>query len=125
MYNKMQNTQTVLVVEDDASIGELITEFLNDEGYQTKVCLTGQTALVELNRNNYAVVLLDMQLPDMTGNDVLLQILKQAIKTPVIAVSANTTYLEHRERVQAIVNKPFDLFELLDAIERVILQTNS
>jgi DNA-binding response OmpR family regulator len=121
----MHNTQTVLVVEDDASIGEVITDFLNDEGYQIKVCSTGQTALVELSRNNYAVVLLDMQLPDMTGNDVLLQMSKQAIKTPVIAVSADTTYLEYRERVQAIVNKPFDLLELLDAIERVILQTNS
>jgi DNA-binding response OmpR family regulator len=125
MYNKMHNTQTVLVVEDDASIGEVITDFLNDEGYQIKVCSTGRTALVELNRNNYAVVLLDMQLPDMTGNDVLLQMSKQAIKTPVIAVSADTTYLEYRERVQAIVNKPFDLLELLDTIEQVILQTKS
>jgi DNA-binding response OmpR family regulator len=122
MQYMMHNTQTIQVVEDNASIDEVITEFLNDKGYQTKVCSTGQTALMELSRNNYAVVLLDMQLPDISGNDVLLQMLKQAIETPVIIVSANPTCLRYRAQVQAIVKKPFDLFEPLDTIQRVILQ---
>jgi CheY-like chemotaxis protein len=66
-------------------------------------------------------MLLDMGLPDMTGNDVLAQLMSQANLTPVIVVSANANQLRYRDRVQAIVHKPFDLFRMLEVVQQVIV----
>jgi DNA-binding response OmpR family regulator len=110
----------ILLVEDDESISELLTDFLSEEGYRTTVCSTGQKALIELSTNNYAVMILDMHLLDMTANEMLVHMLEQAIKTPVILVSADATALKYGEQVQAIVPKPFNLFNLLNTLQRII-----
>jgi DNA-binding response OmpR family regulator len=114
----MLNTQKILIVEDDPSINDLLSDFLSDEGYQVTPRSNGRAALAELQKDSYDLMLLDMGLPDMTGNDVLQQMMKQALETPVIVVSANANQLQFREKVQAVVNKPFDLGQLLDAIQR-------
>lgn len=114
----MLNTQKILIVEDDPSINDLLSDFLSDEGYMVTPRMNGRAALAELENDSYDLMLLDMGLPDMTGNDVLVQMMQQALETPVIVVSANANQLQYREQVQAVVNKPFDLGQLLDAIQR-------
>jgi DNA-binding response OmpR family regulator len=118
----MLNTQKILLVEDDAGISELLTDFLIEEGYEVITRSSGGTALSELAKNRYDVVLLDMGLPDMTGNDVLAQLVSQANSTPVILVSANANQLRYRDRVKAVVHKPFNLFGLLEVIEQVLVK---
>jgi DNA-binding response OmpR family regulator len=110
-----------LVVEDDTYITDLLTEFLNEKGYEVIGCSRGQTALLKVQQSDYAVILLNMRLPDISGNEVLVEIRKRAVKIPVIIVSANLDLLQHREHVQAVVGKPFSLYALLDIIERVLL----
>jgi DNA-binding response OmpR family regulator len=118
----MVNTQKILLVEDDLDISELLIDFLSDEGYEVTTHSSGGTALLELAKNRYDVVLLDMGLPDMTGNDVLAELIRQAEPTPVILVSANANQLRYRERVQAVVHKPFDLFGLLEVVQQVLVK---
>jgi two-component system, OmpR family, KDP operon response regulator KdpE len=117
----MVNSQKILLVEDDPGIIELLSDFLIDEGYEVTTRSSGGAALLELASNSYAVMLLDMGLPDMTGNDVLAQLVSQVNPTPVIVVSANANQLRYRDRVQAVVHKPFDLFGLLEVIEQVLV----
>jgi DNA-binding response OmpR family regulator len=114
----MLNTQKILIVEDDPSINDLLSDFLSDEGYHVTPRSNGQAALAELQNDSYDLMLLDMGLPDMTGNDVLVHMMQQALETPVIVVSANANQLQYRDYVHAVVNKPFDLMQLLAAIER-------
>jgi DNA-binding response OmpR family regulator len=118
----MLNSQKILVVEDDLAISEFVSEFLSEEGYEVTTRSSGGAALSELAKNSYAVMLLDMGLPDMTGNDVLAQLVSQANPTPVIVVSANANQLRYRDRVQAVVPKPFNLVGLLDVIEQVLVK---
>lgn len=118
----MLNTQKILLVEDDAGISDLLTDFLSEEGYVVITRSSGGAALLELAKNKYDVMLLDMGLPDMTGNDVLAELVRQAEPTPVILVSANANQLRYRERVQAVVHKPFNLFGLLEVIQQVIVK---
>jgi two-component system, OmpR family, response regulator Irr len=118
----MLNSQKILVVEDNLVISELLSDFLMEEGYEVTTRSNGKTALSELASNNYDVMLLDMGLPDMTGNDVLAQLMSQANPTPVIVVSANANQLRYRERVQAVVHKPFNLVGLLEVIQQVLVK---
>jgi DNA-binding response OmpR family regulator len=117
----MVNSQKILLVEDDPTISELLSDFLVEEGYEVIMRSTGQAALLELAKSSYAVMLLDMGLPDMTGNEILAQLVRQANPTPVILVSANANQLRYRERVQAVVHKPFDIFGLLEVVQQVIV----
>jgi DNA-binding response OmpR family regulator len=117
----MINTQKILLVEDDPTISDLLSDFLIDEGYEVTTRSSGGAALLELAKNSYAVMLLDMGLPDMTGNDVLAHLVSRVNPTPVILVSANANQLRYRERVQAVVPKPFDLFGLLEVVQQVIV----
>jgi DNA-binding response OmpR family regulator len=117
----MSNLTKILLVEDDADLTDLLTYFLNENGYEVTGCSRGQAALLMLQQSEYDVILLNMKLPDISGNEVLVEISKQEVKTPVIIVSGNTDLLQQRERVQAVVSKPFDLYRLLDIIERALL----
>jgi two-component system, OmpR family, response regulator len=118
----MLNSQKILLVEDNLAISELISEFLSEEGYEVTTRSSGGAALLELAKNRYDVMLLDMGLPDMTGNDVLAQLVLEINPTPVILVSANANQLGYRDRVQAVVHKPFNLVGLLDVIEQVLVK---
>jgi DNA-binding response OmpR family regulator len=118
----MPNIQKILVVEDNLAISEFVSEFLSEEGYEVTTRSRGGAALLELTKNRYDVMLLDMGLPDMTGNDVLAQLVSQANPIPVIVVSANANQLRYRGRVQAVVHKPFNLVGLLEVIQQVLVK---
>jgi DNA-binding response OmpR family regulator len=61
---------TILLVEDDDTIGRHLTNGLGTHGYPTTWCRTGSAALVEAREKDYQVVLLDLGLPDLDGLDV-------------------------------------------------------
>jgi DNA-binding response OmpR family regulator len=61
------NTKRVLVVEDEASIAEVCTRVLNNEGFQVKAVADGQAALSLLNGEDFAFILVDIRTPRMNG----------------------------------------------------------
>ncbi len=115
----MENTVTVLVVEDDKYIISLITMFLKDEGYKIVVATTGKEAISLFYSNNPDIILLDLGLPDMDGIEVIVKI-REKSNIPVIVVSARE---EESEKIQALdsgaddyMTKPFHTGELLARI---------
>lgn len=112
-------SKNILLVEDDPGISDMLSDFLGDEGFGVTRRTSGSAALHELQCSDFDLVLLDMGLPDMTGNDVLRQMLLATIETPVIVVSAtvNRVKPDVKPLVKAIVSKPFDLNDLLRAIQ--------
>jgi CheY-like chemotaxis protein len=61
---------TVLLVEDEPSVGELVSSYLTRDGYRVIWVRSGEDALVELDRHQLRIVLLDIGLPGMDGYEV-------------------------------------------------------
>lgn len=79
--------KTILIVDDDLQICELLTETFEEHSYQVCLAHSGQEALAQLeSQNEIALILLDLILPDINGL-LLLQQLKQKTSVPVIMLS--------------------------------------
>lgn len=112
--------KTILVVEDDTGIGELLTLTLEQETcYQPLLVSSGQEALYVVQAVQPTLVLLDYQLPDMTGIEVYdrLRARKELMAVPTIMMSANAPHYELSKRHLVELEKPFEIDTLLDLVE--------
>ena len=78
---------TVLVVDDDQSIAELMRDFLETEGYHVETALAGPEALRKLQCGPIDCLLLDVMMPGMTGFDLCRQI-RETSDVPILFLSA-------------------------------------
>ena len=115
--------QTVLVVEDDEMLRELILEILGGE-YRVVVAETGQQALDLARRVAPAAITLDLMLPDGHGARILSELKADPATAaiPVVVTSAYTGGLpaRHRALVARVLFKPFGPIELLDALRAAL-----
>lgn len=109
--------ETILIIDDDVAIGNLEQEVLEREGYLVQRAYSGTEALLLLKEKKPDLILLDLMLPGMSGEDILPQI--QGI--PVIVVSAKTAVEDKVELLLGgavdYLTKPFDTKELLARIK--------
>ncbi|HEU5325377.1 MAG TPA: response regulator transcription factor [Candidatus Limnocylindria bacterium] len=114
----------LLVVEDDATLGQTLRFSLAREGYDVSVATTGPAALDAVRARRCDLVLLDVMLPGMSGVEVLRVMRQEGIETPVIIVSAKTEELDRvvglKVGADDYVTKPFSRAELLARIEAVL-----
>ena len=108
--------ETILIIDDDVAIGNLEQEVLEWEGYLVQRAYSGTEALLLLKEKKPDLILLDLMLPGMSGEDILPQI--QGI--PVIIVSAKTAVEDKVELLLGgavdYLTNPFDTKELLARI---------
>ncbi len=122
------NQETILVVDDNLQISNfLVRELLPSLGYKTLAAHTGKAGLELLRANQVSLMLLDMQLPDFTGLDLLRQLAKEGRKIPTILFTAHGS-LEiavdaFRLGVQDYLTKPVDAECLNAAISRALNET--
>jgi DNA-binding response OmpR family regulator len=115
----------VLVAEDEYGLAEVLSLHLEGAGYETVVCHTGLAALYELDRGPFDLVLLDLNLPEVSGFR-LMQLLKQRIDQPGLAVMVITalSFQEAEEAVRAgaddFITKPFAPEEVLTRVDRLL-----
>jgi PAS domain S-box-containing protein len=86
--NKIYLGYKILVVEDDKDLSQLICKKLQQEGFQTKSVLTGGEAIARLIEDPCTLLLLDYQLPDMTGPQVIRALAKRKCSVPFILMTA-------------------------------------
>lgn len=110
------NKMLILVVEDDASVKNLISTTLKTHDYHYLTASDGKSALLEASSHNPDVVLLDLGLPDMDGVDVVKKI-RTWSNMPIIIISARS---EDADKIEALdagaddyLTKPFSVEELL------------
>lgn len=119
----MEATRTVLIVEDDESTADLMREVLADRGYKLLHAREGGEALRLVDEHPPMAIMLDLALPGLDGRSFLMGLrARDATKrTPVIVVSANSETLNAFERrtVARVIPKPFDLGDLVAAVESV------
>ena len=106
----------ILVVDDDAHIGNMLEEILTKEGYGVLRAYSGTEAVLVYEQQNPDLVLLDLMLPGLSGEEVLIQMRE----TPVIVVSAK---VDVDDKVGLLlggaadyITKPFETKELLARI---------
>jgi two-component system cell cycle response regulator DivK len=115
-----------LVIEDNENNMKLISFLLEKQGFLTIQALTGREGIQVALRQIPDFVLLDIQLPDMDGLDVLIEIRKSeaACKIPVIAVTSYAMSGD-RERLLAAgcdgyIEKPIDPVRVVDQIRQIV-----
>lgn len=132
----------ILVVEDDESVGELLTMLLEGEGYRVTLVRTAYAALDAIQSTvrqrpvarrfvpaepQHALVLLDLLLPGMSGEDLIQQLATHALVPPIIVLSAKRDDALHAaatmQGVRCVLAKPFMVDELLDQIRTVLTST--
>lgn len=119
---KQHKGKTILVVEDDEGVGEMLTLTLELEtSYQPLLVSSGQEALRVVQAVRPTLLLLDYQLPDMTGIEVYdrLQAHKEFTMVPAIMISANIPHEELSKRRLIKLEKPFEIDVLVDLVETV------
>ncbi len=121
----MTETPKILLVEDDLSMGFLLREFLEDEGFDVKLCKDGKSGLTAFQRNSYDLCILDVMMPGMDGFSVAKQLKEMKPGVPFLFLTARSLK-DDKLRGFALgaedyVTKPFDEEELLCRI-RVLLK---
>jgi CheY-like chemotaxis protein len=114
--------KTVLIVEDDPDVREVLEEMLDAGGYRVVTATNGAEGLAALGRlRPPAVILLDLMMPVMSGFAFLEELSRLPDRQgfPVLLISANET-VEQAARLPGVVGyvrKPFDLDEVLALLE--------
>ena len=85
----MKKRKTILVVDDEEKIVEVLQAYLKREGYDVLAAYDGATALQLFKENEISLILLDLMLPDMTGERVC-RMLRALARIPIIMVTAKT-----------------------------------
>lgn len=109
--------EKILIVEDDLSIHNVLKEILNKEGYSTFSAYSGTEALLLLEKEKCDLILLDLMLPGICGEEII----SKVNKVPIIVLSAK---ISSDDKVTCLlsgasdyVTKPFDSKELLARIK--------
>ncbi len=117
---------TIMIVEDDHNIGNLVRTYLERDGYQVVWVRSGEEGLAELERHPLSLVVLDVGLPGIDGFEVCRRI-RARVETPVIMLTARD---EEVDRVLGLelgaddyVPKPFSPRELVARVKAVLRRT--
>jgi len=118
----MPQLNDILVVDDEVPIAQFIATALEDEGYPVRMAHDGASALLEIIARPPCLVLLDIAMPVMVG-DELLRYLRQKgfADLPVIIMTAGLhpeIYLS--QGANEVLPKPFDMEMLLDKVARYV-----
>lgn len=116
----MEHRNSVLIVEDDMNINGLLKEALEKEGYICTQAFSGTEARMLLQGKRYSVILLDLMLPGIPGEEVLKDVREKG-NTPVIILTAKDTIDDKVEFLRGgaddYVTKPFDIKEVIARVE--------
>jgi|ERR1051325_2856248 DNA-binding NtrC family response regulator len=116
--------QRILIVEDEPQMCDLLEAFFSHHGYKVSVALTGEKAIARLEEEDYALVVTDIKLPEMSGLELLARI---RLDWPDVAVLIMTAFSSISTAVEAMklgaedyIGKPFQLDELLITVEKAL-----
>ncbi|MDF0665534.1 MAG: response regulator transcription factor [Nitrospira sp.] len=114
----------VLVIEDETKVGSFIQRALEEESYAVDLCEDGAKGLEMALAINYDLLVVDVMLPSMSGLDVLKNIRRERIHTPVLILSAQSQIDQRVKGLDAgaddYLTKPFAIDELLARVRALL-----
>jgi signal transduction histidine kinase/AmiR/NasT family two-component response regulator len=120
----------VLVVEDEATVAQLIADVLKDEGLEVEVLLDGREALRRASSEDYDLVICDMKMPDLDGEQFYRRLAKteNPLSRRVLFVTGDVLASHTRQFLQrnalAHLAKPFRVEELVEKVREVWMEIN-
>ena len=109
----------ILVVEDDADVGDLLMHVLRSAGYSVDLARTVAQAKRHLSQHGYGLVVTDWRLPDGDGMTIANQAIRQGLKTALLTGYALQMARDKAEHYEVWM-KPMRPSELIAAVERCI-----
>ncbi len=120
----MKEKKSVLIVDDELEMCEVLLQFMDVAGYQSKAVSTGEEAVQEFRKNLYDLVLTDLFLPGMDGIDLLREIKAISTSTIVMVMTAHGSMQAAidsiREGAYDFITKPFDVDTLGVRMEKAL-----
>ena len=109
--------RTILVVDDEPRVADLVAELLADEGYRVRLARDGMAALDEVARDPPDLVVSDVMMPRLDGLTLTQRLRAQGSGVPVVLMSA--VYADVDIPGVRFVPKPFDIAEVVAVVNRV------
>jgi two-component system alkaline phosphatase synthesis response regulator PhoP len=118
-----QSAQTVLVVEDEASIASFVSLYLKNAGYEVRSAATGADALAQAAGGDVSLIILDLMLPDIDGIEICRRI-RQRSDTPILMLTARDEDVDKIIGLEVgaddYMTKPFNPRELVARVKSVL-----
>ena len=126
----METKNEILVVDDEASVVEVVSLYLRREGFQVAIARDGLSALQQLEMRQPALVVLDLMLPSVDGLEIIRRLRNdRGSKVPVIMLTARS---QETDRIYGLelgaddyVTKPFSPAELVARVKAVLRRTGN
>ena len=117
----------ILLVEDELEIQGFLKQSLDDAGFEVDVAQEGRSAALLAARNSYDAMIVDLGLPDQDGIDLILELRRSGVVSPVLILSARRSV---DDRVRGLeqggddyLTKPFAIAELLARLRNLVRRT--
>lgn len=122
-------SRSVLVIEDQQEIANLIKLHLKDLPCQVKLAFDGVTGLAEAEAKRYDLIILDLMLPGMDGLEICRRLRGKANYTPILMLTAKTSELDRVLGLELgaddYLTKPFSLPELLARVKAIFRRVDA
>ena len=116
--------KTILLVEDEKSLSDIVTDELTEAGYEVLVAYTGKECYEHLKTTTPDLVILDIKLPDVSGLKLLEDIRRNLTNLPVVIFTAfdsfKTDYEIWASKISDYIVKPVDLDDLKAKIKKIL-----
>lgn len=123
----MTNLKNILVVDDEQMIREAVSSYLEKQGYRVFSAETGREALQLLERQTISFVILDLMLPDLSGEEICTMIRKQS-RVPIIMLTAKTMENDMLNGLNIgaddYITKPFSLKNLYARMQTILRRSS-
>lgn len=121
VFGANQGYRRILLVEDDRRIADFVGRGLRAEGYTVEVAPSGQEALGWRTKGLFQLMILDLGLPDMDGQEVCERLRSEGVSIPILMLTARDTLQDKVTGLRAgaddYLTKPFAFEELLARVE--------
>src|SRR5215210_2255540 len=116
------NNPVVLVIEDDPPVRELLQDVLDEIDYEVVAVHDGSTALQVMRSLRVDLITLDLDLPGLTGSELLHVIHERVSAVPPIVIITSQAPIsrELQAQAQSVVLKPFDVDDLISTIQQLL-----
>jgi DNA-binding response OmpR family regulator len=117
--------KSVLVIDDDHELAEVISTVLAHEGFDVRCATSGERGIELASERAPGAVMLDWQMPDLCGQDVLARFSSRAELSgiPLVLMSAHLESIPQTDLARHLhIRKPFELDELVECVNRAVSQ---
>ena len=122
--NEEEKKIKIMIVEDNSEVAESIRDYLILENFEVIICNEAPQALVELKKETYDLVLLDLRMPKMSGEEMLRRMRERGWNIPVIILTAYPSIKSAIESLKLeafdYIEKPFKMSQVVETIKAAI-----